>query len=93
MVNLMYLIIACHYLIVRGKTPIPKKEDKCKTLLAAAGCDDGKLLDKNVCIRKDYNRLIYAVSAIHITILKFKDCRYTSLTLTISSGENLLQAS
>ena len=58
MVNLMYLIIACHYLIVRGKTPIPKKEDKCKSLLAAAGCDDGKLLDKNVCIRKDYNRLI-----------------------------------
>ena len=60
--NLMYLIIACQLSIVRGQTLKPLKDDKCKTLLAAAGCDDGKLLDKNVCIRNDYNGLIHPTS-------------------------------
>ena len=54
----MHLIIACSILIASGQTEMPPKEDKCKKLLMAAGCSDGKLLDKNVCIRNDYNGLI-----------------------------------
>ena len=53
----MYLIIACRLLTVR---------------LVAAGCKDGKLLDKNVCIRNDYNSLI-PPSASNKVYIKFSD--------------------
>ena len=38
----------------------------------AAGCSDGKLLDKNVCIRNDYNGLIPPSSSNKVNI-KFSD--------------------